>query len=495
MTVLPRSLAFAVGFLSLVQEVLWARLVGFADSGRPESFAAVLAFYLIGIAAGAKFGGRLCSYPDRILGGSALILLVAGAIDVASPFIFASTLQWVPPILAAAPLVVITAALKSALFPVVHHLGSNDRATFKGRSFSWVYFCNVLGCTLGPLFAALWLLDRVTLTQSFVLVGAATFAAAAIASPTKELKATTSVAMALMAGVVWIVPNQVNHIATTNGKPYSPGIIIETKEGIVHTLRAEHGGDYVFGGNVYDGRINTDLRVNSNGIDRVYALSAAHGDPERVLVIGLSAGSWTEALAMDPAVESIDAVEINPGYLKLIARYREVSGLLSDPKVRVHIADGRRWLRTHPGDKFDVIATNTTFHWRANSTNLLSREFLELVREHLAPGGVALINTTGSVDVFKTATEVFPHSYLYGNSVFMAEHDFRSKLATNAGSAYAFGSRSGNTLRKGEPRSDAAVKAMVAKGFRTLQEEEVRAGRASEVITDDNMITEYKNAG
>ena len=44
--------------------------------------------------------------------------------------------------------------------------------------------------------------------------------------------------------------------------------------------------------------------------------------------------------------------------------------------------DGRRWLHRH-ADPFDVIVMNTTWHWRSNITNLLSREFMALARAHV----------------------------------------------------------------------------------------------------------------
>ena len=44
---------------------------------------------------------------------------------------------------------------------------------------------------------------------------------------------------------------------------------------------------------------------------------------------------------------------------------------------------------------FDAVVTNNTFHFRANATNLLSSEFLALVKQRLEPGGVYFYNTAG----------------------------------------------------------------------------------------------------
>ena len=77
--------------------------------------------------------------------------------------------------------------------------------------------------------------------------------------------------------------------------------------------------------------------------------------------------------------------------------------------VRREGNDGRRWLLRNPERKFGVIVSNNTYNWRANSTNLLSVEFLQLIRAHLKPGGVFFYNTTGSNEVQITGATVFPY--------------------------------------------------------------------------------------
>jgi hypothetical protein len=46
-------------------------------------------------------------------------------------------------------------------------------------------------------------------------------------------------------------------------------------------------------------------------------------------------------ISNNPEVESLDIVEINPGYLSLIEDYPAVSSLLHNPRVHIHIDDAR----------------------------------------------------------------------------------------------------------------------------------------------------------
>src|SRR5262249_32078796 len=108
----------------------------------------------------------------------------------------------------------------------------------------------------------------------------------------------------------------------------------------------------------------------------------------------------------------------------LIRKYSELDSLLTDPKVTIHIDDGRRWLRRHPGAEFDVIIMDATSHWRDHSTNLLSVEFLKLCQEHLKRGGVFYLNTTGCEDTIFTAARVFKHIIRYNRFAAVSDSPF-----------------------------------------------------------------------
>ena len=93
-------------------------------------------------------------------------------------------------------------------------------------------------------------------------------------------------------------------------------------------------------------------------------------------MIGLSGGAWAEVVANHPQLDELVVVEINQGYLKIIPSYPVVADLLANPRVKIVLDDGRRWLRNHCGQGFDVVLMNTTFHWRSFASNVLSVEFL-----------------------------------------------------------------------------------------------------------------------
>ncbi|MBW2282306.1 MAG: hypothetical protein JRG82_16330 [Deltaproteobacteria bacterium] len=138
-------------------------------------------------------------------------------------------------------------------------------------------------------------------------------------------------------------------------------------------------------------------------------------------MIGLATGTWGQIVAHHPDLEHLTIVEINPGYLELIARYPTVQSLLHNPKVEILTDDARRWLNRHPHARFDFIFQNTSQDYRANATNLLSMEFLALVRRHLQPGGVFYYNTQIARRSMRTACTAFPYGMRLHNHMAVSE--------------------------------------------------------------------------
>jgi len=220
-----------------------------------------------------------------------------------------------------------------------------------------------------------------------------------------------------------------------------------------------------------------------------------------VLMVGLSSGSWARVVAALPGVQRLTIVEINPGYLDLIRLYPGGSGLLDNPKVRIVIDDGRRWLLRHPEARFDAIVQNTTWHWRAHASSLLSREYFALVRSHLASGGLLYVNTTFSDAVQKTATVAFPHTLRVAGFVAASDGPFAFDKARWRGvlETLRFEGRPLFNLQRPDDRALLEKVLALADTFDGPGSEEslerdaqLRARlQGTPIVTDDNMLTEW----
>jgi spermidine synthase len=409
-------IAGVAGFISLGYEIVWYRLFSFTTGGLVKSFAFLLGAYLAGIAGGSLITNRVCK---RTTSQQTSIRFLAATVFGANflgflvgPALFNSVLHvsylWtlVPIGLAAAGL--------GAVFPMLCHISiPPDRSA--GARMSYVYLSNIAGSALGSYLTGFVLMDLLPLRYVTVVLTLLGLILGVVLLLRVQLKRTTFILSAAGAfvGALFVVqaPEFLFHHMYEKmllKKSYVPAAgfagVVETRSGVISVTT----DGMVFGGGIYDGRFSVDLVNDANGIERPFALSYFHPNSREVLMIGLSSGSWAQVIANNPRVEHLTIVEINPGYLRLIQHNEMVASLLRNSKVHIDIDDGRRWLIRNRERKFDAIVMNTTHHWRANSSNLLSVEFLQLIREHLNPAGVHFYNTTGSDEVMATGVRVFP---------------------------------------------------------------------------------------
>jgi spermidine synthase len=488
-------LATLGGFIALSYEVLWVRMYAFLSWGRAQAFGLLLGAYLAGLALGAFGAGRYCrKQADRgelrvlaifLLASNLLgYLLIPGVAEL----VRRAAYPW------ALPAVCVVAALLGTALPLIAHFGIPP-VRGAGLRLSYLYLGNILGSAAGSLvtgflFMDLWTLEDICVVLA--LLGLLMCAGVALMAGLRPRTLAASLAAVVAGGVVVISSSS----ALFDGvyekllfkSAYAPSErfarVIENKSGVILVT---HDGT-VHGDGVYDGRFNVDPVQDTNGIKRAYAVAALHERPRKVLVVGLGSGSWAQVVVHHPAVEEMTIVEINPGYVELLEHSPVVASLRTNPKVRILIDDGRRWLaRTE--EKFDVIVQNTTYHFRAHSTNLLSREYFELCRAHLRPGGLILYNTTWSEDAQRTGLELFDHTWLYTNAMYVSDSPlpldrerWRERLAS-----YEIDGR-----RVFGPGDEAALAGLAADPDwvdRATLEERTRDAR---VITDDNMASEWK---
>ena len=112
--------------------------------------------------------------------------------------------------------------------------------------------------------------------------------------------------------------------------------------------------------------------------------------PRSVLVFGFGAGVTAGSFVPYPEVGSIVICELEPLIPPASDEFfaKENYHVLHDPRTRLVYDDARHYIQTAP-DKFDVITTDPIHPWVKGTSTLYSKEYFELVRSHLNPGGVA----------------------------------------------------------------------------------------------------------
>jgi tetratricopeptide (TPR) repeat protein len=179
------------------------------------------------------------------------------------------------------------------------------------------------------------------------------------------------------------------------------------------------------------------LATRSSGILSHLPL-AIHASPERVLLIGLGNGvALTSALAH--STERVDCVARGSAFVEGATTFgAAVREGLDDG--RVHLAIGDPEDLVNRAGRYDVILNQMAGVWGELASRLSTREFLEMVRDHLDDGGLycqwlsgSALTKTGFQSLLATLASVFPQVEVWaghGSSVLLlakespAPHDF-----------------------------------------------------------------------
>ena len=145
--------------------------------------------------------------------------------------------------------------------------------------------------------------------------------------------------------------------------------------------------------------------------------------PRSVLTVGFGAGITAGSFVPYPEVERLIICEIEALVPPTSSKYFEKQNydVLHDRRTRIIYDDARHYIfTTH--DKFDVITTDPIHPWVKGTSTLYSKEYYELCKRHLNPGGVVaqwLPIYDSDLDTIKTelATffEVFPNGTMWSN--------------------------------------------------------------------------------
>jgi spermidine synthase len=97
--------------------------------------------------------------------------------------------------------------------------------------------------------------------------------------------------------------------------------------------------------------------------------------------------------------------------------------VIDDQRTRIIYDDARHFVLTTP-EKFDIITSDPIHPWVKGSATLYSKEYFELVKQHLNPGGVITqwvplyesdVATVKSE--IRTFFDVFPNGTVWGNDI------------------------------------------------------------------------------
>ena len=399
---------FASGLILLGLEVIWFRFGQLFFPGTDTAFSVMLAVVLSGIGLGGLLGARwLALRADAARDVPALALLsgvlcialflsldrVLGSANVVPPLILSFVLMF--------PIALLSGVLFTLLGEAIHEqVGDETRAA------GMLTLANTTGAMLGPLLAGFAILPSLGMEQSLRLLGCGYAAVCLLAwqgglRPKTRFGTLTAAALALsLVAATALFPTGFlrEHYITRalqgndQGGKFQP---VEIREGLTDTiiyLQYDAWGlplSHRMLTNNYS-MAGTSLQASRYMSLFVYWPVAVHPDMKKALLISYGVGVTAKALTRTESFESIDVVDTSADVLEMNRIvYPDPKELpLNDPRVTVHVDDGRYFLQT-TDQRFDLITGEPPPPKIAGVVNLYTREYFELLRSRLAEGGIA----------------------------------------------------------------------------------------------------------
>jgi spermidine synthase len=435
------------GLCALGAEVVWTRLLALMLGATVYTFSIILAVFLIGLGIGSSGGSmwtRKLKRPKLALAASQLALAFAVAwtayavsglipswpfnpLAVTNPWrlfrvdFMMSLMAILPPALLwglSFPLALASVATKE-----------QDSGAIVGE----VYAANTVGAILGAVGFSIVLIPWVGTQGSQQALIALSVIAGLILFYKSGLKGSGYFAVAaatLVAVFLFATVSEVPWLAIAYGRRMSlqsdPGKPLYVGEGRNSSVVVSQ----LPGGQIYfhvSGKVEASTEPYDMRLQRMLGHIPAliHEGPKSVLVVGFGAGVTAGTFVVHPEVRNITICEIEPLIPQASSQYfaKENHDVFHDPRTRMVYDDARHFVLTTK-EKFDIITSDPIHPWVKGTATLYSKEYFELVKQHLNPGGVItqwvpLYESDFETVKSELATffDVFPNGTIWGNDI------------------------------------------------------------------------------
>ena len=438
---------FIAGGVLLGLEIASSRVLAPLFGNSLYVWGSLIGIVLAGLSTGYWLGGVVADrYPTPrllvgLLGVGALLVLGIPFVD---GWILDRVVDWDPgprlnPVIATILLFGVPSVVLGSVSPVAVRLKARSIEKL-GRTAGRLFAVSTAGSIAGTFLTSFWLIPELGTDQVLASAAVALILAAAGVALVERLVIAFALALTLagasVGAVVSLAPDKGGTVAASQLRNWSPvyrqrsledraGGIEETQSGykILHTKDSQYHRIAVVEDDTsrylrFDSSFQSGMYVDDPFRTRfVYSdyleLSFAYrAQTQRILYVGLGGGSAPKRTWRDFPGVRIDVVELDPEVVDIAYTFFE---LPRDPRLAVEVEDGRRYVSSHKGP-WDVIVVDA-FYSDSIPFHLATREFLELARSRLTPGGLVVTNIIGAVrgpdsrlfrSMLRTYRAVFP---------------------------------------------------------------------------------------
>ena len=311
-------------------------------------------------------------------------------------------------------------AFSGGLFVVASRMYQQECRVSARVATSSAYLLEAVGSALGGIAASLVFVRFLESFQTAMIVAGVNLCLAALLFFGTGLKRISAIALAgilTVTGLCLFVAPPLGR--TSQARLWRGFRVLGSRDSIYGNLVVTETGSIR---SLYDnGVILANAPDESAAEEAIHYALLEHPAPRQVLLIGGGAnGSIAQALK-HPTLEQLDYLELDPALIDLSRQFFAAqSAAFLDPRVHIHYADGRYYLKT-VSHRFDEIVLNLPDPQTAQLNRFYTAQFFLLARDHLAPGGVLALELRSSEDyispdlaeflrcIHHTLQQVFPY--------------------------------------------------------------------------------------
>lgn len=418
-----RIVVFGSGAVLMALEIVGSRVIAPFFGTSVFVWGGLISIFLAALSLGYYLGGTMADRWPRAM-VLATLLTLAGLTILTLPALSRPVLMtfdaWnlgprLNPLLASVTLFALPSVLMGTTSPFAIKLVARDLATV-GTSAGVLYALSTAGSIAGTIATAFFLVPSLGIRSILYLLGATLLVLAGLLAVRYARLETAGRPHALGAAALIAVL-----AAPAGGAPIAvpTSRVIYERDSAYHQISVLEDGlnRYLRFNRSFQGGMVLRDPYESPFLYSSYAHLARvfHPGTRRVLMIGLGAGAIPKRFTRDYPEVAVDTVELDPAVVDVAKRYFEVK---EDARHRIIVQDGRVYVRRSEAT-YDVVILDAYFA-EGIPFHLATKEFLELVRDHLAPGGIVVSNIIGAIDgpqsklfraLYKTYASVFPGLY------------------------------------------------------------------------------------
>lgn len=431
-------LFFLAGFAAISMEIIWFRMLSVILDPRPKIFTIMLFWFLLFDGLGSLVASRwiIKSYEKAFLLIQGLVMISAflsmlglwALIGRGDNFSFIRGLVKTYPdawtLLMPAILIGPAAFLIGAGFPVMQAAVHQGRG-YVGSRVAGLQLSNIMGNILAGVITGFVALEYIgtsaTLHILFALILClmARLCYLAWQAHSKRWMVMAASGCVLLAGCMAVMPSSVTLWKRLHYKTDSDAFLFHEDSSGVASLSINNGLAGLAVNGEPQGRIPFyEIHPYLGAVSVLI-----HPRPNDVLVVGLGSGGTAYGAGIRASSRKITVVELVSAEYPLIRRYMDygrspaLENMFADSRYEWVRGDGRRYLGGRQA-QYDIIEADAIMPYNAGSGFLYSREYFELAKSRLKPGGI-MAQWLPTARTGVTFTDVFEYVILFDQGLLL----------------------------------------------------------------------------